>query len=96
MMLEGKSIHLKGSQLAIGIIHIDPYSKNISLTNYDMRKKKINAAEILMDYGEEVEALMEWNRSDEITFITTRRNIEKSTKGFSEFPLKDPMIHELI
>lgn len=95
VMLEGKSIHLKGSQLAIGIIHIDPYSKNLSLTNYDMRKKRLMLQKFLMDYGEEVEALMEWNRSDEITFITTRRNIEKSTKGFSEFPLKDPMIHEL-
>lgn len=94
VVLEGKSVYLKGSQLAIGVIHIDLYSQTRGSAK-DTRKKKLMLQKLLMDYGEEIEALMEWTKSDEITFITTRRHIEKSTKGFSEFPLTDQMVHEV-
>lgn len=93
-LLEGRSVYLKGTQLAIGIIHIDSYSKNHDSAK-SKSKKKCLLQKVLMNYGEEMEAVMERNKRDEIIFMTTRKNIEKTTKGFSEYPLTDQMIHEL-
>lgn len=95
VQLEGRSHYLKGSQLAIGVLNIDLFSESKSLADSDMRKKKLVLQNLLMEYGEEIEALMEWTKRDEMTFITTRGNIEKSTKGFSEFPLSNGLFTDL-
>ncbi|WP_435921070.1 transcriptional regulator [Paenibacillus sp. DYY-L-2] len=88
-LLEGKSLRLSSTQIAIGIINIDNFAKMAkeASSEYDIQRKKIILQQILVDFGEETQALIKWSDSDEVSFITTRGIIEQVTRKFQDAPL---------
>ncbi|CEH32522.1 hypothetical protein [Aneurinibacillus migulanus] len=95
VQLEGKSSQLSGTQLAIGIIWIDDFSMRQSSAEYEVQRKKLGLQQVLIDYSEEIQALINWSDRDEITFVTTHGVIEKSTHNFREYPLLDEIVNRL-
>ncbi|RXT02778.1 transcriptional regulator [Ammoniphilus sp. CFH 90114] len=93
--LEGENVHLSDTQLAIGIINVDNFSKKRSSSEYEIQRKKLELEQILLDYKEETQALMNWSDRDEITFVTTRGVMERTTNHFSCSPLLDQIISQL-
>ncbi|GIP21615.1 transcriptional regulator [Paenibacillus sp. J22TS3] len=88
-LLEAKSLKFSSSQIAVGIMNIDNFmkvSKEVS-SEYELQRKKLVLQQILLDYGEETQALIKWTDGDEVSFITTRGIIEQTTKRFQEAPL---------
>lgn len=88
-LLEGKSLRLSSTQIAIGIMNIDNFAKvaKEASSEYDIQRKKIILQQILVDFGEETQALIKWSDSDEVSFITTRGIIEQVTRKFQDAPL---------
>ncbi|WP_433943174.1 transcriptional regulator [Paenibacillus sp. SN-8-1] len=88
-LLEAKSLKFSSTQIAVGIMNIDNFmkvSKEVA-SEYELQRKKLVLQQILLDYGEETQALIKWTDGDEVSFITTRGIIEQSTKKFQEAPL---------
>ncbi|MED4784886.1 transcriptional regulator [Brevibacillus choshinensis] len=94
-LLEGKSVQLKDTQLAIVIISLDSLSHNWNTSEYDVQRKKLAVQQILIDFGEEIQALMNWSERDEITFVSTRGVIERTTHNYSHYPLLDQVVNQL-
>ncbi|WP_019120365.1 transcriptional regulator [Brevibacillus massiliensis] len=92
--LEGKSVYFSDTQLAIGIISVEGF-QNRSDSEYDIQRKKLSIQQVLIDYSEETQALMNWSSRDEITFVTTRGVIERTTHNFSRYPLLDQIVYRL-
>ncbi|MED4750600.1 transcriptional regulator [Brevibacillus choshinensis] len=93
--LEGKSVHLSDKQLAIVIISVDSFAQKSGTSEYELQRKKLAVQQILIDYCEETQALMNWSDRDEITFVTTRGVIERTTLNFSHYPLLDQIVNQL-
>ncbi|USB31939.1 transcriptional regulator [Paenibacillus sp. YPG26] len=88
-LLEAKSLKFSSTQIAVGIMNIDNFmkvSKEVA-SEYELQRKKLVLQQILLDYGEETQALIKWTDGDEVSFITTRGIIEQTTKRFQEAPL---------
>lgn len=88
-LLEGKSLRLSRTQIAIGILSIDHYERVLkeAVSEYDIQRKKIVLQQILVDFGEATQSLIKWNDSGEASFITTHGIIEQVTRKFQEAPL---------
>lgn len=95
VQLEGRSVQLSDTQIAIGIISVDSFSQKRESSEYDVQRKKLAVHQILIDYGEEIQALMNWSDRDEITFVTTRGVIERTTHNFSYYPLLEQIVNQL-
>ncbi|MBN6188035.1 transcriptional regulator [Aneurinibacillus sp. BA2021] len=95
VQLEGKSSQLTETQLAIGIIWVDDFSMRQSSTEYEIQRKKLGLQQVLIDYSEEIQALLNWSNRDEITFVTTHGVVEKSTHNFSAYPFLDEIVNRL-
>ncbi|RXT07167.1 transcriptional regulator [Ammoniphilus sp. CFH 90114] len=93
VQLEGQSAYLADTQLAIGILHVENFSAKQASSEYEIQRKKLALQQLLIDYGEETQSLMNWTDRDEITFVTTRGVMERSTNGFSRFTLLN-QIHD--
>lgn len=93
--IEGKNFQLSDTQIAIGIINIENIVKKWSSSEYDLQRKKIAIQEILIDYGEEIQALMNWPDRNEVIFVTTRAVIERTTSMFTRFPLLEKIVNRL-
>ena len=94
VQLEGKSVHLSDTQIAIGIISVDDFSQNRRSSDYDLQRRKLAVHQVLLDYGEEIQALMNWADCDEIRFVTTRGVMERTTHNFSRFPLLEEIVNK--
>ncbi|RRJ65222.1 transcriptional regulator [Paenibacillus oralis] len=88
-LLEGKSLRLSRTQIAIGILSIDHYERVLkeAVSEYDIQRKKIVLQQIFVDFGEATQSLIKWNDSGEVSFITTQGIIEQVTRKFQEAPL---------
>ncbi|MDN4067004.1 transcriptional regulator [Paenibacillus vini] len=88
-LLEGKSVRLSSTQIAVGIMNIDNFAKvaKEAASEYEIQRKKIILQQILVDFGEETQSLIKWSDSDEVSFITTRGIIEQVTRKFQDAPL---------
>ncbi|UFJ41826.1 helix-turn-helix domain-containing protein [Brevibacillus humidisoli] len=93
--LEGRSARLRGTQLAIVLISMDGLAKKRGGSEYEQQRKRVAIQQVLIDYGEEIQALMNWTDRDEVTFVTTRSVIERTTQQFRRFPLLDKLVHQL-
>lgn len=93
--IEGRNFQLADTQIAIGIINIENIVKKWSASEYELQRKKIAIQEILIDYGEEIQALMNWPDRNEVIFVTTRGVIERTTSMFTRFPLLERIVHRL-
>lgn len=93
--IEGKNLQLSDTQIAIGIINIENIVKKWSASEYELQRKKIAIQEILIDYGEEIQALMNWPDRNEVIFVTTRGVIERTTSMFTRFPLLEKIVNRL-
>ncbi|MFT9848285.1 helix-turn-helix domain-containing protein [Aneurinibacillus sp. REN35] len=93
--LEGRSSQLSETQLAIGIIWVDDFSMRRSSAEYEIQRKKLALQQVLIDYSEEIQALLNWSNRDEITFVTTHGVIEKSTHNFRAYPFLDEIVNRL-
>lgn len=93
--LEGKSVQLSDTQLAIVIICVDSFAQKSGSSEYELQRKKLAVQQILIDYSEETQALMNWSDRDEITFVTTFGVIERTTHNFSYYPLLDQIVNQL-
>jgi hypothetical protein len=89
VLLEGKSLRLSSNQMAIGILSIDHYERVVkeAASDYEIQRKKIILQQILIDFGEETQSLINWTDSNEVSFITTRGIIEQVTRKFEQAPL---------
>ncbi|WP_209125272.1 transcriptional regulator [Alkalihalobacillus sp. BA299] len=89
VVLEGKNMYQAASQIAIGIIgfkeEID-FSPR-ALSDYQTQRKKLKLQQILIDFGEETGALIDWSDRGELRFITTRGQIVSNTKNFQQIPV---------
>lgn len=95
VQLEGKSVQLSDTQLAIVIIHLEDFFEKFGASEYVLQRKKLMVQQILIDYGEEAQALINWTNRDEITFVTTRGIIEKFSHNNTRYPLLDRISSEL-
>ncbi|MEW9673199.1 transcriptional regulator [Ammoniphilus sp. 3BR4] len=89
VLLEGKSLHQLEGQIAIGIIgfsHNEDAKKGM-ISEYQLRRKKLALEQMLLDYGEEIQALINWSDHGEIRFITTRGKIKHNTNFFQKIPI---------
>ncbi|GIP46830.1 hypothetical protein J53TS2_04210 [Paenibacillus sp. J53TS2] len=88
-LLEGKSLRLSSTQMAIGILNIDHFERVVkeAASDYEVQRKKIILQQILIDFGEETQSLINWTDSGEVSFITTRGIIEQATRKFEQAPL---------
>ncbi|MNH86317.1 hypothetical protein D3C87_724390 [compost metagenome] len=96
-LLEAKSLKFSSTQIAVGIMNIDNFmkvSKEVA-SEYELQRKKLVLQQILLDYGEETQALIKWTDGDEVSFITTRGIIEQTTKKFQEAPLLIEIMEKL-
>ncbi|WP_232695902.1 GTP cyclohydrolase IIa [Brevibacillus daliensis] len=69
--LEVKSLRVSNSYLVIVIIHVDWMTNRFS-SEYDWQRKKLLVQQILIQFGEDIQATLNWSNSDEFSFITTR------------------------
>lgn len=88
-LLEGKTMHQAQSQIAIGMIGINDHTHaNKSQTSeYQLKRKKLALQQALVDFGEEIQALIDWSDSEKIRFITTRGQIERCTNQFKKITI---------
>lgn len=88
-LLEGKSLRYSSTQIAVGIMNVDNFTKvaKEAASEYEIQRKKIILQQIVVDFGEETQSLIKWSDSDEVSFITTRGIIEQVTNKFQEAPL---------
>ncbi|MCH1639938.1 transcriptional regulator [Paenibacillus timonensis] len=88
-LLEGKNLRLSSTQMAIGILSIDHFERVVkeAASEYEIQRKKIILQQILIDFGEETQSLINWTDSNEVSFITTRGIIEQVTRKFEQAPL---------
>jgi hypothetical protein len=93
--IEGKNLQLNDTQIAIGIINIENIVKKWHSSEYELQRKKIAIQQILIDYGEEIQALMNWPDRNEVIFVTTRGVIERTTSMFTRFPLLERIVNRL-
>ncbi|MDH4619242.1 transcriptional regulator [Brevibacillus sp. AY1] len=96
VILEGKVVQQSSSQIAIGIVgfynEAKPYRKTFS--EYEIQRKKLALHNVLLDYGEETQALVDWTENNEIRFVTTRGVIEQNTKNFKEADVLDKIAQQ--
>ncbi|MGG1660891.1 transcriptional regulator [Brevibacillus sp. NRS-1366] len=86
VLLEGKTLHHRNTQIAIGILRLKgPFVDDYP--HYGTERKRAALQHLLIDFGEEAQAIFEWSERDEVRFITTRGAIEKSTSNFKKVPL---------
>ncbi|MBA9086409.1 hypothetical protein FHR92_002887 [Fontibacillus solani] len=88
-LLEGKSLRYSSTQIAVGIMNVDNFTKvaKEAASEYEIQRKKIILQQIVIDFGEETQSLIKWSDSDEVSFITTRGIIEQVTHKFQDAPL---------
>ncbi len=87
--LEGKTAHQAQSQIAVGIISLDIDGRFINKNTPGCRTRRSRLAleRLLIDFGEGIQALIDWPGKDELRFITTRGEIERDTDGFRQMPI---------
>lgn len=95
VQIEGKSMQLSDTQIAIGIIGMESFSQGRGTLGYGTQRKKLALQQLLIDYGEEIQAVINWSDLNEITFVTTRGVIERTTNNFSQSPLLEQIINRL-
>ncbi|MED2253510.1 transcriptional regulator [Brevibacillus parabrevis] len=84
--LEGRSALLSDNQIAIVMISLESLAGKKQANEYDTQRKKLAVQQIMIDLGEEIQALMNWSAQDKIRFVTTRGVIERATQGFRHYP----------
>lgn len=97
VFLEGKSLHQAESQIAIGIIGFQEIrdSDKRTISEYQMKRRKLAIQQMLIDYGEEIQALIDWSDNGEIRFITTRGEIERNTTFFQNISILQDIQNKL-
>jgi hypothetical protein len=95
VQLEGKSAYLKDNQLAIAIFSIESFANKHFFSENDFQMRLLQLRKLLLDYSEELEAFMDWNKDNEIILITTRGNIERTTNNFRRLSLLNTIMEEL-
>lgn len=85
VLLEGRTLEQANTQLAIGIIRFSNLSDGI--TAYDTQRKRVVLQNILIDFGEKAQALLDWSNREEMRFVTTRGAMEEATDHFSHISL---------
>lgn len=89
VLIEGRSVHQAESQIAIGIIGFSPDGDDINLTvsKSEIKRRKVALQQILVDYGVEIQSLIDWCEDGKIRLVTTRGKIEENTAYFSKVPI---------
>lgn len=85
-LLEGQSARHAESQIVIGIIRLadDGSPSGSVVSEYQLRRRKLALEQVLVDFGERIQALIDWSALNELRFVTTRGQIERGTHHFSE------------
>ncbi|MCG7342673.1 transcriptional regulator [Sporosarcina sp. ACRSL] len=85
--LEGKALRNSTTQIAVGILHFNNVFTSTQLADYKTKRKKVALQNLLIDFGEEAQAIFDWSDRDEVRFITTRGAIENVTQKYKKMPL---------
>ncbi|GIN84279.1 transcriptional regulator [Heyndrickxia sporothermodurans] len=86
VQLEGKALHNSNTQIAIGMLHFNnAFDSNNS--EYKAMRKKTALENLLIDFGEEAQAIFNWSNRDEVRFVTTRGAIERVTRKYKKIPI---------
>ncbi|MGO4889594.1 transcriptional regulator [Anaerobacillus sp. MEB173] len=96
-LLEGKNLHQVESQIAIGLIgiHESHSGKRWGDSDYKIKRKKLELQQLLIDFGEDIQAIIDWSDHGEIRFITTRGQIESITNHFQSIDILQRIEEEL-
>lgn len=87
-LLEGQSTRHAESQIVIGIIRLaDDAASGGAVSEYQLRRRKLALEQVLLDFGERIQALIDWSALNELRFVTTRGQIERGTRHFREMDL---------
>lgn len=86
-LLEGKSSRQAESQIAIGIIGLETSGEGYASSAYQAKRTRLGLEQLLLDFGEELQALINWGERNELRFVTTRGQIERITQRFRQVPL---------
>lgn len=77
VLMEGINLQQSNAQLATGIITWNRINQSESLTEYQVQRKILKLKNILINYGEETQAIIKWmDEHQEVKFITTRGALE--------------------
>ncbi|KON88071.1 hypothetical protein AF332_15465 [Sporosarcina globispora] len=87
VLLEEKALRKSNTQIAIGILHFNNLFTSSHLSEYKTKRKKAVLENLLIDFGEEAQAIFDWSDRDEVRFITTRGAIERVTQRYKKIPL---------
>jgi len=89
VQLEGKSLKVGGTQLAVCIVSIRETMESDAGSTEEKERTQQEIAQMLADFGEKTQTLMYWSDQSATTFISTRGVIEELTQNFTVVPLLD-------
>ncbi|PLS17907.1 transcriptional regulator [Bacillus sp. M6-12] len=87
VLLEGKALLQRNTQIAIGILHFHNLFAAGQLSEYGIQRRKAALQNLLIDFSEEAQAIFDWSERDEVRFITTRGTMERMTQNYKKVPL---------
>jgi len=95
VQLEGKSLKVSGTQLAVCIVSIRETMENNVVSTEE--KDQIDQAiqQMLANFSEKTQTLMYWSDQNATTFISTRGVIEELTRNFTVAPMAADMLPAL-
>ena len=94
---EAKSRKLRKNQIAVVVVNIDDFLKEIKSfpSEYKVQKLKLDFQRLLLDYAEETKGAIFSMGSDEFLIFTTGGALETSTNGFNNSPLMERIRQEM-
>ena len=94
---EAKSRKLRKNQLAVVVVNIDDFKKEIKHfpSEYGVQKLKLKFQRLLLDYAEETKGAIFSMGGDEFLIFTTGGALETSTEGFQKSPLMHRIRQEM-
>lgn len=94
---EAKGRKLRQNQLAVVVVNIDKFQKEIKKipSEYGVQKLKLDFQKLLLNYAEETKGAIFSMGSDEYLIFTTGGALEVSTRGFKDSPLMESIRREM-
>jgi hypothetical protein len=92
-LLSTETRRSKETQIVVGIINIDHFSKVVEKksSEHDIQRLKLDIHRILLGYVDSLEGYLTPLGGDEYLFITTRGIFERETRGYKTIPIAEDM-----
>ncbi len=87
VQLEGKSLEVGNTQLAVCIVSIRATGDDKATSDAEGERIREGINQMLASFGEQTQTLMYWSDQQDTTFVTTRGVIESLTGNFTRSPL---------